>query len=120
MSETKVVIPERETALLTRKGKHMSEKAVYEIEPGVTSIGRNPQNDIVLKDPCVSSYHAKIRVEDNGYFIYDFATTNGTRVNGRKIHRKRIVDGDIVTIGQTSFAFITPETPLSLDLMEQE
>jgi pSer/pThr/pTyr-binding forkhead associated (FHA) protein len=114
MSGTKVVIPERESALLTRKGRHLSEKAVYELKPRATCIGRNPQNDIVLNDPCVSSYHAKIRMEDGSYFIYDFATTNGTWVNGRKIYRKRIVEGDIVTIGQSSFAFITPETPLSL------
>ena len=69
----------------------------------VTSIGRKPGNDVVLKDPSVSGYHAKIRFEDDAYFPYDFATTNGTRVNGKRIYRKRIGDGDIIEIGGIAF-----------------
>ena len=105
---TEVIIPESHvSALLILKGEKKSEKTVYEINHGVTSIGRHEDNDIVLSDPSISGHHAKIRFEEDGYFIYDFASTNGTRVNGRKIYRKRIDDGDIIQIGQPAFTFLT-------------
>jgi len=105
---TEVILPESHvSAMLIRKGNKKSEKTVYEINRMVTSIGRREDNDIVLSDPSVSGHHAKIRFEDDGYFIYDFASTNGTRVNGHKTYRKRIKDGDIIEIGQPAFTFLT-------------
>lgn len=105
---TEVILPEsRVSALLIVKEDKKSGKTVYEINRGVTSIGRDEDNDIVLTNSSVSGHHAKIRYEDDGYFIYDFASTNGTRVNGRKIYRKRINDGDIIQIGQPAFTFLT-------------
>lgn len=105
---TEVILPEsRVSALLIMKEDKKSGKTVYEIDRGVTAIGRHEGNDIVLGDLSVSGHHAKIRYEEDGYFIYDFASTNGTRVNGRKIYRKRIQDGDIIQIGQPSFTFLT-------------
>lgn len=105
---TEVILPGSQvSALLILKGDSKSEKTVYEINRGVTSIGRHEENNIVLSDLSVSGHHAKIRYEDDGYFIYDFASTNGTRVNGRKVYRKRIQDGDIIQIGQPAFTFLT-------------
>ncbi len=105
---TEVIIPDAHvSAMLILKGERKSEKRVYEINRRVVSIGRHRDNDIVLTDVSVSGHHAKIRYEDDGYFIYDFASTNGTRVNGRKIYRKRITDGDIIEIGQPAFTFLT-------------
>jgi hypothetical protein len=105
---TEVIFPESHvSAMLIRKGSKKSEKTVYEINRVVTSIGRHEDNDIVLSDPSVSGHHAKIRFEDDGYFIYDFASTNGTRVNGHKTYRKRIKDSDIIEIGQPVFTFLT-------------
>ena len=113
MCETQVIIPEtEERAFLIPKSEDSSQKMAYSIEKqGVTSIGRKPGNSVVLKDPSVSGYHAKIRFEDDAYFLYDFATTNGTRVNGRKIYRKRIVDGDIIEIGGIAFVFLSKRNP---------
>ncbi len=105
---TEVILPEsRVSALLILKGDKKSEKTVYDINRGVTAIGRHEDNDVILTDLSVSAHHAKIRFEDDGYFIYDFASTNGTRVNGRKVYRKRIQDGDIIQIGQPAFTFLT-------------
>lgn len=105
---TEVILPESHvSAMLIRKGNKKSEKTVYEISRVVTSIGRHGDNDIVLRDLSVSGHHAKIRFEEDGYFIYDFASTNGTRVNGHKTYRQRIKDGDIIEIGQPAFTFLT-------------
>ncbi len=113
MDETRVVIPEtEERALLVLRTEDLTQKMAYSVgKKGVTSIGRKPGNDVVLKDPSVSGYHAKIRFEDDAYFLYDFATTNGTRVNGKKIFRKRIGDGDIIEIGGITFVFLSKRNP---------
>jgi hypothetical protein len=105
---TEIILPgSHVSALLIGKGDKKAEKTVYEINRRVTSIGRRKDNDIVLTDPSVSGHHAKIRFEEDDYFIYDFASTNGTRVNGHKTYRRRINDGDMIEIGQAAFTFVT-------------
>lgn len=109
----KRVIPSKtqKFPLLIIKGKKVSERTVYEIKPGVTLIGRNTNNDIVLKDRYVSNHHAKVCCEADGYFLYDCDSKNGTRVNGRKIDRKKLVDVDIIGIGRATFTFISKKCP---------
>jgi hypothetical protein len=112
-ASTEVIFPESHvSALLILKGDGKPGKTVYEINRGVTAIGRHEDNNIVLTDPSVSGHHAKIRFEEDGYFIYDFASTNGTRVNGHKTYRKRINEGDIIQIGQPTFTFVTKKRKL--------
>ncbi|MCK5554072.1 MAG: FHA domain-containing protein [Deltaproteobacteria bacterium] len=77
----------------------------YEINGIAISIGRSDDNDVVLSDSTVSLRHAKIRFEGEKYFIYDLASTNGTRVNGRKIIKKSFKEGDIIEMGHTRMAF---------------
>ena len=77
-----------------------------------TSIGRDAQNDIVLDDSAVSRQHAKLRFEEGArkskqFFVYDLASSNGTQVNGQKIVRKALNDGDRIRIGETEMVFKT-------------
>jgi pSer/pThr/pTyr-binding forkhead associated (FHA) protein len=89
--------------------KKGAQKRVFRLEERVTTIGRHPDNDIVLKDTYVSNHHAEIRKEDDSHFLHDCASTNGTRVNGQRIHRKRIVDADIIQIGRSTLTFLFQE-----------
>ena len=57
----------------------------YTVRPGITTIGRSGDNDIVLDAPSVSAHHAEIRYENSRYILYDRGSTNGTFVNGRRI-----------------------------------
>ena len=113
MEKTRIIIDrdQQPGALISKAGA--SERTICGIKQRVTSIGRNPGNDVVLKDSTVSNYHATIRLEDRGYFIYDFASENGTRVNGRKIYRKKLVDGDVIQLGQSVLVFASKEVSLS-------
>jgi hypothetical protein len=95
-------------AWLLIDGWRMSEKR-YKINGIAISIGRSDDNDIVLRDRTVSLRHAKIRLEGEKYFLYDLASINGTRVNGRKIIKKWIKEGDIIEMGHTRVAFKTRE-----------
>jgi len=66
----------------------------------VTTMGRNPENDIVLHDVQNSRHHAVIRYEKPGYVLYDFAITNPIEVNDEEIpYYKVLADGDVIEIG---------------------
>ncbi|GEM_PF-562727 len=77
-----------------------------ELKKVETQIGKSPRNDIVIADPAVSSSHAVIRTENNGYTITDLGSRNGTSVNGKRItevHRLR--HGDVIGMGVTRLTF---------------
>jgi pSer/pThr/pTyr-binding forkhead associated (FHA) protein len=67
-------------------------------------IGRAPENEIVLPDDgYVSAEHARI-FWDNGWFIEDAGSSNGTYVNNELLSkRRRLIPADLITIGRTTF-----------------
>lgn len=59
---------------------------VYPLHVGMNSVGRLPDNDVVVRDECVSRRHCAVVVHsDLRCEVYDVASKNGTLVNGRKI-----------------------------------
>jgi len=69
-------------------------------------IGRSDVADCVLPDPNISRRHAELRrTPDGGWEIVDLNSTNGTKVNGRRLPASRLRDGDQVTLGTTTFRF---------------
>jgi len=69
------------------------------------TIGRKPDNDIVLDDQSASGHHARIVQIQSVFFIEDAGSSNGTYTNGKKTDRKQLVNGDQVTIGQHSLVY---------------
>jgi len=69
------------------------------------SIGRKPDNDIVLDDQATSGYHARVTQIQSVYFIEDAGSSNGTFANGKKTDRKQLVNGDQITIGQYTLVY---------------
>jgi hypothetical protein len=63
------------------------------------AIGRALDNQYVLEDTSVSRYHAAILLDDAGCSIRDLDSTNGTWVNGRRVREKRLLNGDVVSLG---------------------
>nr|BBH93352.1 hypothetical protein KTA_15510 [Thermogemmatispora argillosa] len=76
--------------------------------PGVTTIGRAPDNQIRLDDQQVSSHHAEFRAEDGGYSLVDRGSTNGTFVNDERLTSqvpRRLRPGDRIRFGETVFTY---------------
>ncbi len=69
------------------------------------TIGRSRDCDVVLADPNVSRRHAELRQEGATYWIIDLDSTNGIEVNGRRLKRAKLDDGDTVTVGSTEITF---------------
>ncbi len=70
-----------------------------------TRIGRGPDNEIVLDTKHVSRYHAVLLAGPNHTSIEDLKSTNGVFVNGKRVARQVLKDGDRVTIGKTHFRY---------------
>lgn len=70
-------------------------------------VGRGATNDIVLADPKVSRTHARVECGEQGCFLTDLGSANGTRVNGAPIERTLLAPGDIVTLGDCTIRYET-------------
>ena len=70
------------------------------------TLGRLPECTITFDDTNVSREHAEIRPDGDGFVIADLGSTNGTTVNGVAVSQRRLDDGDVVALGNTtSFEF---------------
>ena len=71
----------------------------------MVTIGRAPDNDVVVGDPATSGHHGRIEVRSGFFWISDLGSTNGTLVNGEPVIEKQLTDGDQVAIGQNTLRF---------------
>lgn len=81
----------------------------YPVDSEAT-IGRLPDNTVVIENPAVSSYHARIFLEGDDYVIEDLRSKNGTYVNERNVERAALRNRDVVLIGKHRLVFDTTAT----------
>jgi hypothetical protein len=68
-------------------------------------IGRSRDCDVVVQDPNVSRRHAELRKDENGWTVIDLGSTNGIKVNGRRMESAVLRPGDQITLGVTDLTF---------------
>ena len=78
---------------------------VYRIEQPETLIGRGPAAHLCVADDSISREHVAILLEGDEFQVEDLQSTNGTRVNGKRVRSARLADGDEIQIGQTRLRF---------------
>ena len=64
------------------------------------SIGRSPDNALVIDNPAVSHYHARVFKEEGRIMLEDFGSLNGTFVNGQRVKMVTLAPGDSLAIGK--------------------
>ena len=67
-------------------------------------VGRRT-NDVVIENLSVSRSHARIRYEEEKYVLADLNSSNGTLVNGKRIEKTDLHDGDLITVGKYELRF---------------
>jgi len=91
--------PAPERAVLTLEGREVP------ITGDRVVLGRSRECDVRLTDANVSRRHAEVRQEDDDFWVVDLGSTNGTEVNGKRVDRARLSDGDRITLGSTDVGF---------------
>jgi hypothetical protein len=88
------------------------------------TLGRDSANDIIIDHPLASRRHARLERDENGYFIRDLDSTNGTYVNGDRIEGTRpLRNQDKVWVADTEIVFNDPEAtqkgPLPAEILKR-
>jgi hypothetical protein len=68
-------------------------------------VGRSRDCDVVLDDPNVSRRHIELRRDRTGWTVVDLGSTNGVKVNGRRVEEAPLEPGDEITLGVSRLAF---------------
>jgi hypothetical protein len=76
-----------------------------------TTMGRTPDNDVRIDAEFISRHHAVALRAGGKTVIEDLNSTNGTYVNGQRISRRTLKDGDTVMLGKTEFRFSVSKPP---------
>jgi hypothetical protein len=76
----------------------------YTVGVGLT-IGRSPDNVVIIDNPAVSGHHARVFSESGAVILEDLNSTNGTFVNGQHTTRRVLRGGDVLLIGKHQLLF---------------
>jgi len=87
--------------ILQFEGRVLKEFAVGPM----TTIGRLPDNTVVIENPAVSGHHARIVPDGDGLVLEDLESTNGTFVNEKPVVRHTLQHGDAVLVGKHKLLF---------------
>lgn len=88
--------------VLDAPGDHKQE---FNLTGNKITLGRAPNNDIVIQDSKASRTHAQIEFTENDWTLVDLKSTNGTLVNGGKTDRVQLAPGDVITVGKSTLRF---------------
>jgi pSer/pThr/pTyr-binding forkhead associated (FHA) protein len=93
----------------TSKFVLMDKDYVYPLKIGLNTVGRMPDNDVVIQDACISRRHCAILIHAaNGCELHDVASKNGTFINGQRITGPtRLTSGDEIGMCNRQFIFVT-------------
>ncbi|MFO1369867.1 MAG: FHA domain-containing protein [Marinagarivorans sp.] len=69
------------------------------------SIGRDDGCALAINHPTVSTHHASLRCEEGRWFIKDSGSTNGTKVNGKRVVESECKSGDLISLGKLTCVF---------------
>jgi Protein of unknown function (DUF3662)/Inner membrane component of T3SS, cytoplasmic domain len=107
---TMVYAPDREARRLEPELDRRQALLVSESRRSVLSgdrvlVGRSRECDVVVSDPNVSRRHIELRRGPRGWAAVDLGSTNGMKVNGRRVGHAELDPGDRITIGVTDLTF---------------
>jgi pSer/pThr/pTyr-binding forkhead associated (FHA) protein len=93
--------------LVVVKSPELDEGSDFELDSAQLTIGRGNQNDIALDaDEFASARHARFEPRQDGVWVQDLGSTNGTYLNGARLERpRRLTPGDVVRVGETDLRY---------------
>ncbi|RMG18484.1 MAG: GGDEF domain-containing protein [Deltaproteobacteria bacterium] len=105
VSELKAIAVPGEACLVCIYGPELGKKWTLASER--FTIGRGPQNDIVLDLDNVSRRHVEFASREGGVYVKDLGSTNGTYLNNVEVTEERLKNGDHIKVGGAIFKFLS-------------
>lgn len=87
-------------------GKQEGKKASF--RGGKVSLGRAPENDIVIEEPLISRVHAEVKYDNGSFSLEDPGSINGVWMKGQRVLQIKLKDGDQFRVGRNVFALVMP------------
>ncbi|MBN2088490.1 FHA domain-containing protein [candidate division KSB1 bacterium] len=106
-------------AILKSQDLTDSEK-IYYLAARTYQIGRAEENDIIISDRCVSTWHAQIRYLDQEFYIRDRGSKNGTLINNEIIDQVKLNHLDSIQLGRKKFVFQSKDLSVTSTQTEEE
>ena len=93
--------------LVVIKSAELEEGTDFELDSAQLTVGRGGQNDVALRsDDYASARHARFEPRQDGVWVQDLGSTNGTYLNGARLDRpRRLTHGDVVRVGETDLRY---------------
>ena len=93
--------------LVVVKSPELDEGLDFELNSAQLTVGRGGQNDVALRsDDYASARHARFEPRQDGVWVQDLGSTNGTFLNGARLERpRRLTHGDVVRVGETDLRY---------------
>jgi hypothetical protein len=93
--------------LVVVKSPDIDEGTDFELNSAQLTIGRGRQNDVAIgTDEYASARHARFEPRQDGVWVQDLGSTNGTYLNGARLDRpRRLTPGDVVRVGETDLRY---------------
>lgn len=88
---------------------------IYPLNRNPTVIGRSNNADLVLPDPAVSDFHARVIKHSFGYTLEDMGSAEGTFLRDKRVNHARLISGDTVRLGTTLLTFLDEKSNASRD-----
>jgi pSer/pThr/pTyr-binding forkhead associated (FHA) protein len=102
----RVLEPRPVLAALEVVNEGMAKGKTYDVQAPIAHIGRGPHNDITISDESVSDSHAKLQRREDGWYVIDLGSTNGSYVAGSRIGAERkLTEGMSVRFGGVKMVF---------------
>jgi len=93
--------------LLVKHGPNAG--STFLLDESTTTVGRNTDSDVFLDDVTVSRKHAEFRRQDDGFYVHDLGSLNGTYVNRERVDVTKLTSHDEVQIGKFKLVFFAGE-----------
>ncbi|MDX6770083.1 MAG: FHA domain-containing protein [Elusimicrobiota bacterium] len=75
------------------------------------TVGRKPDNDIVIDNPAISGHHCKLVKQGAGFFVEDLESTNGTFLNEKRVKTSGLKHHDVVGVAKHALVFVDDNPP---------
>jgi pSer/pThr/pTyr-binding forkhead associated (FHA) protein len=96
-----------QSLLLVKRGPNAG--STFLVKDEETTVGRDTGSAIFLDDITVSRRHAIIQRRDDGWFVIDSGSLNGTYVNGEQVDETKLATGDELQIGKFKLTFFAAD-----------